>query len=198
MSVVIAIKDKNKIYLGCDTQASGGNNKINLKDASSQKVWHHNNLPDLVLGGAGSLRDIQIIQTSINLFDLTSVLLNKIDYTFLVQHFFTNVYNILAEKNRIGRDTTGNLVNIIDCEFIVAFGDKMYHIDQEGTVIEANDYLVIGSGSEVAIGVLENNKNKKPQTRIQEAIKACAENTLYVNNEMYITDTTEEVDDVIL
>lgn len=188
MSVIIAIKEKNKIYMGCDTQVSGGNSKITL-NGKSQKVWHHNDLPDLVVGGAGSLRDVQIIQTSVNLFELPPVLLGQINYNYMVQNFFTSVYNILAEKNRISRDVNGQLVNTINCEFIVAFEDSMYLVDQEGVVTESENYLVIGSGSEVAIGVLENNKGKKAEVRIREAIKACSENTLYVNNDVYITNT---------
>ena len=78
---------------------------------------------------------------------------------------------------------------VINNEFIVAIEDKMYIVDREGTVIEGNDYLVIGSGEDVATGVLENNKNKKPETRIKEAILACSDKTLFVNSEILITTT---------
>ena len=37
MSVVIAIKHKNKIYLGCDTQVSASATKQNLK-GTNQKI----------------------------------------------------------------------------------------------------------------------------------------------------------------
>ena len=73
----------------------------------------------------------------------------------------------------------------------------MYKIDGEGSVLENDDYLVIGSGEAIATGVLESNKSKKPQDRIIQAIKACADKTLYVNNSIYITSTDLEGNDDI-
>ena len=190
MSVVIAIKDKerNCIYVGCDKQVTCGNNKKTLK-GECQKVWHFNELPDIILGGCGSLRDIQILQTSPDLLDLTHIVLNQINYPYLVQNFFTKEFELLAQKNRIPKDEQGNLENSVGCSIILAVEDRMYEIDQEGTVMESEDYLVIGSGSDVAIGVLENNKSKKPITRIKEAIKACSDRTVYVNDKILIGDT---------
>lgn len=190
MSVVIAIKDKNKVYMGCDKQVSSGGNKNNL-GGQCQKVWHYNGLPDIVIGGVGSLRDIQIIQTTPDLIDVPTLVLGQINYQYLVQNFFTKEYEILKDKNRIAK-SEGDYVNFTNCALLLAFEDKMYHIDQEGSVLESDDFLVIGSGADVATGVLENNKTKKPEVRIKEAIKACAENTLYVNNDIYITDTKSE------
>ena len=191
MSVVIAIKDKDKVYVGCDTQVTVGGNKHVLK-GESQKVWHYNNLPDVVMGGSGSLRDIQILQTTPDLLDLTHILLGEVKYEYLVQHFFTREYEVLMQKNRIMRDALGNYENIVNCHLILAFEDKMFAIDGEGCVIEGDDYLVIGSGSDIATGILETNKSKKPEIRIKEAIEACADNTIYVNNTIYITSTEIE------
>ena len=193
MSVVIAIKHKNKIYIGCDTQVS-----TTLGDKSSlagecQKVWHYEDLPDLVMGGVGSLRDLQIIQTSHDIFQPLEILLNKINYSYLVQNFFTNVYNTLKRFDRVAEKGIEELPSVAD-SWIVAFKDKMYKIDGEGSVLESDDYLVIGSGEAIATGVLESNKGKKPQDRITQAIKACADKTLYVNNSIYITSTDLEGD----
>ena len=120
MSVVIAIKQKNGIYVGCDTQITVGNNKYAMK-GESQKVWHYNNLPDVVMGGSGSLRDIQILQTSTELLDLTHILLGEVNYNYLVQNFFTREYEILMQKNRIPRDAQGNYENMVNCHLILAF-----------------------------------------------------------------------------
>lgn len=70
-------------------------------------------------------------------------------------------------------------------------GDKIQENKAQlmGPKKETEDYLVIGSGVEIAKGVLENNKNKTPEERIAEAIQVCADKTLYVNNEMHIVCT---------
>lgn len=196
MSIVIAIKSKNKIYVGCDKQIStASGDKISLI-GKCQKVWHFNELPDLVLGGAGSLRDLQIIQTSVSLFTPTEVVLETIDYNFMVQNFFTRVYDILTHFNRIDTEESKGIAVIPD-SWLVAFKDKMWKVDSEGSVIESDDYLVIGSGETIATGVLESNKGKSPKERIIQAIKACNENTLYVDGNIYITSTDLEGKDDI-
>lgn len=189
MSVVIAIKQKDKIIIGCDTQVSSGNGYKSRLKGENQKIWHHNDLPNLVIGGVGSLRDIQLIQTNKELIDPMAILTKKIDFDYLVNNFFTSVYMALLDKNRVPLNEQGHPAAVIESVFLVAFEDKMYVVDQDGSVIEGDDYLVIGSGSSVATGVLETNKNKKAKDRIMEAIEACSENTLYVNEHVILTST---------
>ena len=61
MSVIIAIKDKKRhcIVCGCDSQVTCGNTKRKLTGEAT-KLWKHNELPFLIVGGVGSLRDIQL------------------------------------------------------------------------------------------------------------------------------------------
>lgn len=58
MSLVIAIKDKDRIVLGADKQVSAGDSK----DHTSTKIWPIEELPGAIMGGVGSARASQIIQ----------------------------------------------------------------------------------------------------------------------------------------
>ena len=60
MSLVIAIKDKNRIVLGADKQTSIGNNKDHL----ATKIWEVSDLPGALMGSVGSVRVSQILQYS--------------------------------------------------------------------------------------------------------------------------------------
>ena len=69
MSLVIAIKDKDRIVLGADKQVSSGDSK----EHTSTKIWPVTELPGAIMGSVGSARASQIIQYSNiidkNLFD---------------------------------------------------------------------------------------------------------------------------------
>ena len=60
MSLVIAVKEKDRIVLGADKQASLGN----AKDHTNTKIWRVEDLPGAIMGSVGSARASQIIQYS--------------------------------------------------------------------------------------------------------------------------------------
>ena len=60
MSLVIAIRDKDRIVLGADKQASTGG----TKDHTNTKIWRIEELPGAIIGSVGAARASQIIQYS--------------------------------------------------------------------------------------------------------------------------------------
>ena len=189
MSVVIAIKEKNKIVLGCDSQTTYGNIKSTLKGEST-KIFEVKGLNKAYMGVVGSCRDSQLLSISDKIVDPLTSVTNSTDYEWVVKCLYHSIYTILLENNRIEKDVNGNWVNSTLNDYLFAHKDKAYFISgTDGAVIEIDDYLVAGSGSEVAIGVLENNKGKPAEERIREAIKACAEKTIYVDNNVVIRRT---------
>lgn len=189
MSVVIAIKHKNKIYLGCDSQVTQGKDKLSLPPTHT-KVFPLNAHPEIIVGAVGSLRDAQIISVEDNIIDDIAIYKNELCFNYMVKNLFSNVYAVLAKYNRIPKDSNGNLENYIDDNFIFAFKDKAWLLTCEGCVFEIKDYLVCGSGSDVAKGSLDLTKDvKNPVDRIKAAIKSCADNTLYVDSNITILTT---------
>lgn len=191
MSVVIAIKEKNKIVMGCDSQVSQGQLK-NKNTKNSCKVFKIKNCPNSLLGVVGYKRDSQLLFVENNLIREISILKNEINYEYVVKYLFNDIYEVLKTNNRIEKDNNGNLVNYIYDDFIFAYKNKAFLISgADGSVEEIEDYLCIGSGEEIAIGVLENNKDKSAKERIKEAIKSCSKRTIYVDNEVVIKTTKE-------
>jgi hypothetical protein len=78
--------------------------------------------------------------------------------------------------------------------FIFAYKDKAWSIWHDLSVSEIGEYIAIGSGSDVARGVLYATPEKDPFNRIVTSIEAAAESTLYVDNgiDLLATDTYEE------
>ena len=147
MSLVVAIKDKERIVLGADKQASTGGSK----DHTCTKIWKLEELPGAIMGGVGSARASQIIQYS-QIIDKN--LLNKeINTDFIVR--------VLAPTLAAGLKANGIVVDASDgakCDmmpnaFIFAYKDKAWSIWHDLSVSEIGEYIAIGSGSDVARGV---------------------------------------------
>lgn len=188
MSLVVAIKDKERIVLGADKQASTGGSK----DHTCTKIWKLEELPGAIMGGVGSARASQIIQYS-QIIDKN--LLNKeINTDFIVR--------VLAPTLAAGLKANGIVVDASDgakCDmmpnaFIFAYKDKAWSIWHDLSVSEIGEYIAIGSGTDVARGVLYATPEKDPFNRIVTSIEAAAESTLYVDNgiDLLATDTHEE------
>lgn len=188
MSVVIAIKENNKIVMGCDGQISSYNLKQNTIKPFS-KIWKVKNINNAIMGGVGDYRNCQLISLMPFLMSAEDIINKNINYENIALKLFKNIYYFLSLNNRINKDEKGNEVNYIDNSFIFAYKNQAYLIDDVGDVFPIKDYLVIGSGTEIAIGNLENNKNKPAEERIRMAINACADKSLYINNDVEILKT---------
>lgn len=196
MSLVVAIKTDEGIIMGCDSQVSYGNNKYSLLDNSSCKIWNIINCPYGLMGSVGYLRDSQLISAH-SVIDPDKIIAESIDFDYVVCDLYSCLMDILASYHRISLEPTFDEHGIfipptLNNEFIFAYKDMAYQISQEGSVRTIDDFLVIGSGAEIATGVLDNNKNKPPEERIIEAISTCNTNTLYIDNNVVLFYTYDK------
>jgi 20S proteasome alpha/beta subunit len=176
MSLVVAIKDKDRIVLGADKQASTGG----IKDHTNTKIWELEELPGAVIGAVGSARASQIIQYS-QVIDKNMISSNTdIDTEFIVRVLAPTIANGLR-NNGVTVDSEDAKCDMMPNAFIFAYKDRAWTIWHDLSVSEINEYFAIGSGSEVARGVLYATPEKNPFERIVTSIEAAAESTLYVD-----------------
>ena len=192
MSLVIAIKDKNRIVLGADKQTSVGNNKDHL----ATKIWEVADLPGALMGSVGSVRASQILQYS-ELIDKNS--LGEIPTFEFVVRSLVPIIHATLEANGVrcaipGEDE-GVSVMMPNC-ILFAYKDRAWMIWHDFSVTEIEDYLAIGSGSDIAKGVLFATVDKNPFERIVTAIDAAAETTVYVDDGIDILMTEEKPTDL--
>ena len=187
MSLVVAIKDKDRIVLGADKQASTGNSK----DHTNTKIWELTELPGALMGGVGSARASQIIQYS----QVVDKNFNgPINTEFVICAL---VPTIAATLKANGVSTTNEEAEctMIPNVFIFAYKDKAWVIWHDLSVVEIADYFAIGSGSEVARGALFATKDKNPFERIVTCIDAAAESTLFVDDGIDLLTTCDKPKD---
>ena len=189
MSIVIAIKEKNRIVMGCDSQVSYGYLKGKLDNNDCCKIWEIENCKNGLIGAVGQLRDCQIIQCEEHLIDELKQFRNEINYKYVVTQLTEKIYNILNSFRRVKKDSVGNLDEFIESALIFAYKNKAYLISNFLEVTPIDDYLVIGCGDQIAIGILKNNKSKTAEERIMEVIKSCADKSNGIDNNVVIKKT---------
>lgn len=176
MSVVIAVHDKDRFVIGADKQASTGG----TKDHASTKIWQVSDLPGAVMGGVGSARASQIIQYS-HIIDK-----NNLDVEPTTEFIVCSLAPVIAATLKDAGITfsSDEEVNcpLMPNSFIFAYQDKAWMIWNDLSVTEIGDYFTIGSGADVANGVLYATPGKNPFERIVTCIDAAAESTLFVDH----------------
>ena len=189
MSLVVAIKDKDRIVLGADKQASISDSK----DHTSIKIWPVCDLPGAVMGGVGSARASQIIQYS-SIIDKNN--LNVEPTTdFVICSLAPTIAATLKSNGVVVKAGEVDICEMMPNAFIFAYKDRAWLISHDLSVIEIENYLAIGSGSDVAKGVLYATPDKDPFQRVVTSIEAASEYTLFVDDGLDLLVTGEHEED---
>jgi len=193
MSLVIAIRDKDRVVLGADKQISDSGN--GSADHTSTKIWVVDELPGAIMGGVGSARASQIIQYT-DIIDKNFI--NKdVDTGFIIHSLVPTIVASLKANGINAEIKDGDPCVMLPNSFIFAYKDKAWVIWNDLSVAELDEYLAIGSGSDVAKGALFATKNCNPFDRITMAIGAAAETTLFVDDRIDLLATElKEGDDL--
>ena len=189
MSLVVAIKQKNRIVLGADKQISTGDSK----NHTSTKIWPVYDLNGAIMGSVGSARASQIIQYA-NIVDKNNL---QVEPTtdFVVCSLVPTIAQTLKANGIVVEPGENGLCDLMPNAFIFAYRDKAWMIWNDLSVSEIEDYFAIGSGSDVASGALYATKEKNPFERVVTAIDAAAETTLFVDDGIDVLVTEEHKDD---
>ena len=188
MSVVVAIKEGNKVYIGVDSQVTKGGTRTTLKNPNNYKVWRVPGAPHGLMAHVGSFRDSNIVRCMDRLVTDYNIYRNHIGYEFVVKKV---VPDIVEELQKFGMIKEDKYVEYLDSAFIFAFEDQLFAIGRDKSVIEIDDYIAMGSGEDQAIGSLLSTEGEHPKERIVKAIKASAAADIYVDYPIILTDTED-------
>lgn len=188
MSLVIAIKDNDRIVLGADKQASAGGSK----DHTNTKIWAVEDLPGAIMGSVGSARASQIIQYS-KIID-KNLIRQGIGTDYIICALAPAIVANLKANGIVVDPNPDSICATMPNAFIFAYKDKAWMIWNDLSVSEIDEYLAIGSGSDVARGALFATPEKNPFERIVTSIDAAATTTLFVDDgiDLLVTEPREE------
>lgn len=182
MSVIIAIKKDDVIYLGTDTRYSDGGNLISLLNENMLKIWKVEGRESCLMGQVGIQREASAIRACKDIIEETAT----IDFAYVVNYVEPRIREVLKEHEFIDvNDPYGTMKS----RFILVSNDKMYIIDR-GSVLEYDDFVAIGSSECEAFGSLVSTQNEKnPEKRILEALRVSAMHDVYVGAPFVLIDS---------
>ena len=80
MSVVVAIKENGKIYLGADSQVTKGGTRSSLSNKNNYKIWQPKGVENSLIGHVGRVRDANVIRTMYGVVSEMVQIKNRVDY----------------------------------------------------------------------------------------------------------------------
>lgn len=187
MSVVVAVRDTDKIWLATDSQVTSGWTKKLLLSQHSFKMFKFPS--GITMGGVGSLRDLNILSTSdVDFVNEATLLKDNINFKEIVRDTVPKIFQELKRFHRITREDG---ILYMESMFMLAYKQDCYVIDCDGAVLELNDMFAIGSGGNVAESaytILRDTELTPKEKAVRAVISSC-ERDLFVDYPIIITNT---------
>ncbi len=196
MSVVLAVKSGDRILMGADCQVSYGGSKATLVSPNLRKIWEVEEHPNMLMGGVGALRDLNIAYAMGSLYDVTRDEAGKsLDFKFMVNDVVPTLLNHFTSHGRTVNE--GGAMGFCDSSFIIAKDSECYQIYSDGCVLDLSfdgECMAIGSGSIVAKAAYEAVQDLEElsvEEKMLRALTQACEQDGGVNYPIYIKDTLD-------
>ena len=186
MSVVLAVKDGDRILMAGDSQVSRESVKMTINSFNSMKVFKVNGHEGMVMGSTmDSLYDPILDRTH-----------EEIDFKFVVRNIIPALISELNEWGRVYNDEDAGYIS--RSTMLLAKDDKCYNIDYDFSVSELcydGEAMAIGSGADISLAVynaLADIEGMDIKEKLIRAVSQACQDNLYVNFPIIIHDTTSD------
>lgn len=195
MTIIVALKDKEnkRIILGSDKQATTGQMKFKTENKIIEKEIE-------ITDGYGEIITTKKMHIALcGFLYLTEFLVHSFippsmsekqdTMDYLYNDFFPELRGLLLEDNLIELDS--NVTNT-EAWLILVFEGEFYSVSPRFAVNSHThqEFIVDGSGEQVATGSLYTNLNYHKDTdkieMVKQAIKSCGANTIYCDTDTNI------------
>jgi ATP-dependent protease HslVU (ClpYQ) peptidase subunit len=184
MSVLIAFKKNDTIYMGTDTRVIVGDHKRNEMRRCNLKIQKLDN--GILLGITGERLERQTLIAYSEIFTLDKA--GKLTRRHLVKEIVPRLISVLEEE-KLMIEKEGEFP-YMQAQIILAYKDTMYEICSSFAVIKYEDFQVLGRASDYAQATLMNTKETDDiNQRIVKALDITADNSQYVGKPYVLIDT---------
>ena len=128
MSVVVAIKEGKKVYIGADSQSTKGSTRITLRNPNNFKVWKVIDSDNTLMAGVGCARDASVIRVVPGIVDEYDEFYKRVNYKYVVKYVAPN---IVKELKRVGFLRNEDYLDHMESSFLFAHKDKLFLIDYD-------------------------------------------------------------------
>ena len=175
--------------MGCDSQVASGRTCMTLRNPNNFKIWQVPDTDHCLMGSVGNFRDACVIRTMRELVLDYDVYKKNVCFDYVVNEIVPAIISRLQKANYLKKE---GVFDGMDSSFLFAFENQLYNIHNDGSVIEIEDYIAIGSGKNEAIGNLLSTEREDPYVRIIKAIKASATTDIYVDYPIILSSTRDD------
>lgn len=190
MTCIVALKDKNSVWIGAD---SLGSNLYTKAVQSMSKVVRHETFKNVLMGFTCSFRHIDILRYDEEIFNKLDWYENRnIDHKYMVTKFIPKL------QERFEKEPDKETKEAIN--FIVATDNEIFEIQSDYAVLVPKDgYCSVGCGEDIALGSLYTTRDLEmtPQERIIKALEA-AENVSCGVQRPFVIMNTNNIDESII
>lgn len=189
MSVVVAIKKNNKIYLGADTQTSNGDRKRNYLGENDRKIHLFDN--GILLGVTGTKWSRELLAADPDIFRLSKS--DDLDKRHIVENIVPKIEACFSENDLLEKPE--NEPPQWPCSLVLAYKDKLFLITNTGEVLGIEHYVAIGSGQQLAYVELEwldreeSSSEDAIRDRLANGLRICAKYRRSVGGPFFLIDS---------
>ena len=170
MSVVIAVKQGDRIWFGADTQATRGTDRYNQLSQNDFKVAKLDN--GMLLSMTGETRTAQFILAHPEWFTVDEK--KGLTKEHIVTKIIPQLYEALDDAELLEREDRGT-PPIAKCTIMMAYQDKLFEICRDLQVLRYEDYQASGSGANAILyGLSKLDKSKDINEQLLRLLKISA------------------------
>jgi ATP-dependent protease HslVU (ClpYQ) peptidase subunit len=178
MSVIVAVKENDVVYMGADSQTSIGGNKIHVLNESGFKIVRQDNgVPVGMCGDVGGHNAVTTEKNFVSL-DENGMLTKKHIVNEIIPKLLSPSLKLYDEKKQD-----------LSISLILAFKDKLYKIMSNLTVIKCNTHTSSGSGKSYTRYDLYAHSELPVKERIVKALRSSANRDASVGAPFVLIDT---------
>lgn len=176
MTCIVGIAEQGKVYIGGDSAATSGY-VVTLR--ADPKVFR---IGRFLVGFTTSFRMGQLIRYA---FHPPEVPGGMDVFQYMVTMFIDNLRECLKAGGYARRDAEQESGG----SFLVGYAGRLFAIDNDYQVAESTSpYAAVGSGAETALGALYATRGAPAWQRINTALEAASQHTVYVRGPFIIEE----------
>ena len=186
MSILIAYKKGDTIYMGTDTRTIVNEHKKNELRGCNLKIQKLAN--DMLLGITGERLERQTLIAYSEIFTLDKK--GELTKKHIIKEIIPNLLSVL-EKEDLLVEKEGELP-YMKATILLAYKGVLYEIGASLTVIKYEDFQVLGRAADYAQAMMINtSESDNINDRIVKALDITAKNSQYVGRPYLLIDTKE-------
>ena len=186
MSILLAVKRGDTIYMGSDTRVVVGDHKRNETRGCNLKIQKLDN--GILLGITAERLERQTVIAYSDIFTLDKA--GRLTRKHIVKEIIPRLIALMEEENLMVKKE--GEYPYMKAQILLAYKDTMYEICSSFTVIKYEDFQVLGEVADFAHSTMLNTKPTDDiKQRIIKALDIVAKNSQYVGRPYVLIDTKD-------